>query len=365
MTADSILHAGRGYIFQTTIPSDQVEERQKGYEDYNYHFNTFYFDALQNANKPKFFRSDDVEVTLEKTNSEFAHDRSWNFIGNPYPSYYDIHNLETTAPIIAWYYTNSSNGQYRAYSPLDDDLLLYPGQAFFIQCPLDNDKIVFHREGRTNDTRYKESCRVTRAADQSRQVYNLVLMGDGQDGLNGQDGRQPSAEAFPASETLDRTRFVINEAASLDYEPGRDAAKFAPLGTEAAELYTVRDGVRYAIDERPLSDGTVRLGLKTSAPGTYTLALASVPADSPAGSITLIDRETGTETDLTANGYTFQAAAGTTEARFLIRLNTAVTTVECVANSQQDSPLFDLQGRPVTNPQPGIYVRNNKKVIIK
>ena len=372
MTADSILHAGRGYIFQTTIPSDQVEERKKGYEDYNYHFNTFYFDALQNANKPKFFRNDDVEITLQKTNSEFAHDRSWNFIGNPYPSYYDIHNLETTAPIIAWYYTNSSNGQYRAYSPLDDDLLLYPGQAFFIQCPLDNDKIVFHREGRTNDTSYKESRRVTRAADHSRQVYNIVLMGDGQDGLNGQDGPQQSAEAFLASETLDRTRFVINEAASLDYEPGRDAAKFAPLGTEAAELYTVRDGVRYAIDERPLSDGTVRLGLKTSTPGTYTLALSapasvapSAPGGSPAGEITLIDRETGPETDINANSYTFQAEAGTTEARFLIRLNTAVTTVECVANSQQKSSLFDLQGRPVTTPRPGLYIQNNKKVIIK
>lgn len=365
MTADSILHAGRGYIFQTTIPADQDKERQKGYEDYNYHFNTFYVDALQNANKPKFFRSDDVEVTLEKTNSEFAHDRSWNFIGNPYPSYYDIHNLETTAPIIAWYFTNSYNGQYRAYSPLDDDLLLYPGQAFFIQCPLDNDKIVFHREGRTNDTRYKESRRMTRATDNSRQVYNIVLMGDGQDGLNGQDGRQPSAEAFPASETLDRTRFVINEAASLDYEPGRDASKFPAMDATATELYTIRDGVRYAIDERPLSDGTVRLGLRLPAAATYTLALATVPADSPAGSITLIDRETGTETDLTANSYTFQAEAGTTEARFLVRLNTAVTTVESVANSQQNSPLFDLQGRPVANPQPGIYVRNNKKVIIK
>jgi hypothetical protein len=100
MTADSILHAGHGYIFQTTIPADQVEERKKGFEDLNYNFNHFYLDAMQNANKPKFFRSDDVEVTLEKHNAEFAHNRSWNFIGNPYPCYYDINYMESTAPII-------------------------------------------------------------------------------------------------------------------------------------------------------------------------------------------------------------------------------------------------------------------------
>ncbi len=354
MTADSILHAGHGYIFQTTIPTDQVEERKKGYEDLNFHFNTFFFDALQNVNKPKIFRSDDVEITLQKTNSEFAHDRSWNFIGNPYPCYFNIQDLETTAPIIIWYFTNSSNGQYRAYSPLDDNLILYPGQAFFIQCPLDNDRIVFHREGRTNNMRYDESRSMTRATDHSRQVFNILLQSD-----------EASSEA--AGGTLDRTRFVINEAASLDYEPGRDASKFPAMDASATELYTVRDGVRYAIDERPLSDGTVRLGLTVPTPGTYTIALADVPDGSPSGSITLIDRETGTETDLTANSYTFQAAAGTTEARFLVRLNgTAVTSVQSVAVLQQQTEqLYDLQGRPVSNPQPGIYVRNNKKVIIK
>ena len=235
---------------------------------------------------------------------------------------------------------------------MDDSYILYPGQAFFIQRPLDNDKIVFHREGRTNNMRYDESRRMTRATDRSRQVFNILLQSD-----------EASSEA--AGGTLDCTRFVINEAASLDYEPGRDASKFPAMDATATELYTVRDGVRYAIDERPLSDGTVRLGLTVPTPGTYTLAL-SVPSGFAAG-ITLIDRETGTETDLTANSYTFQAAAGTTEARFLVRLNgTAVTSVQSVAVLQQQTEqLYDLQGRPVSNPQPGIYVRNNKKVIIK
>ena len=91
-----------------------------------------------------------------------------------------------------------------------------------------------------------------------------------------------------------------------------------------------------------------------------------MPSDLPAG-ITLIDRETGTETYLTASSYTFQAKAGTTEGRFLVRLNgAAVTAVNSAATPlQQSEQLYDLQGRPVSTPQPGIYVRNNKKVIIK
>ena len=348
MTADSTLHAGHGYIWQTTIPRNKEEERAKGNEDRNWHFNRFYVDALQTVNKPKFFRADDVEVKLDNLYSEFAHDRSWNFIGNPYPSYFDIRWMDTTAPIIVWYYTNSSNGQYRAYSPLDDSYILYPGQAFFIQRPLDQESVIFHRDGRQHNEIPRdyipEGARAAVAAQQ-RQVFNLLLSGD--------------------SETIDRTRFVINEAASLDYEPGRDANKFTPLDANTAQFYTVRDGVRYAIDERPLSDGTVRLGLQLPADGTYTIAL-STPSDLPAG-ITLIDRETGTETNLTADSYTFQAKAGTTEGRFLVSLNgAAVTAVNSAATPlQQSERLYDLQGRHVSTPQPGIYVRNNKKVIIK
>ena len=359
MTADSTLHAGHGYIWQTTIPRNKEEERAKGNEDRNWQFNRFYVDALQTVNKPKFFRADDVEVKLDNLYSEFAHDRSWNFIGNPYPSYFDIRWMDTTAPIIVWYFTNSSNGQYRAYSPLDDSYILYPGQAFFIQRPLDQESVIFLRDGRQHNEIPRdyipEGARAAVAAQQ-RQVFNLLLSGD--------------------SETIDRTRFVINEAASLDYEPGRDANKFAPLDANTAQFYTVRDGVRYAIDERPLSDGTVRLGLQLPADGTYTIALGELSGSSqseasqgpsvPAG-IALIDRETGTETDLTAAPYTFQAKAGTTEGRFLVRLNgTAVTSVQSVAVLQQQTEqLYDLQGRPVNTPQPGIYVRNNKKVIIK
>ena len=353
MTADSILHAGRGYIWQTTLNGyhAQLETPES----------QFFVHALQTVNKPMFFRTDNVEVPLQKIYSEFAHNRSWNFIGNPYPSFFDIRWMDTTAPIVVWDYTQSTN-HYWAYSPLDDDYILHPGQAFFMQRPLDGETVVFDREGRQHDLVPRDyipaGARRMAAAKKQRQVVNLMLSGS-----NGQDGQL----------TLDRTRFVINEAASLDYEQGRDAPKFSnPGGTD---LYTHRDGVRYAIDERPLADGLVSLGLSVPAAGTYTLSLGGQPLPSlvgegcpkgGVGSVTLLDHEAGTETVLTEDGYTFQAEAGTHDARFTLRLGAAATAVQSVAVLQQQTgQLYDLQGRPVTNPQPGLYIINNKKVIIK
>lgn len=360
LTADSMLHAGRGYIFNSVIPYDQQADRQRDYAPnghYNWHFNRFFIDAEQNANKPKFFRTDDVEVTLQKYESEYAHDRSWNFIGNPYPCYFDIQKMETTAPIIVWTYRMTHiAGSYRAYSPLDDDLILLPGQAFFIQCPLDHDKLVFHKEGRQHDLALHYDVAQVRAmkahGQGKRQVFNLLLSGD---------------EGNEAYEPIDRTRFVINEAASLDYEPGRDASKFFSLDADAAQLYIVRGGVQYAIDERPLANGEVVLGLKIGTEGCYTLSLGSTRSGEQDEKVVLIDHKTGTQTNLNTDNYTFQAAVGTHEGRFSVRLGSAATTsVQYDATmSQPAGQLFDLQGRLVSHPLSGIYIRDNKKVIIK
>ena len=353
MTADSTLHAGQGYIWQSIIPYHQIAERQVGQGDYNYHFNRFFVDAEQNANKPKFFRTDDVEVTLQKYESEFAHDRSWNLIGNPYPSYFDIQKIETTAPIIVWNYRMTHiAGQYRAYSPLDDDLILFPGQAFFIQCPLDQPTVVFHKEGRQHDLSLHYDVAEARAramAAYPRQVFNLLLTTD----ENGQ------------TQTVDRTRFVFNEAASLSYEPGRDASKFFSLDAQAAHIYTISDQVRYAINERPTDSGKVQLGLQLGTAGTYTLHLDTKVSEA----VTLIDQITGKETRLDGNseGYTFYANAGTIDNRFVLYLGDAATVITEAATrlQQREQPVYDLQGRRVANPTKGIYIKDNKKVIIK
>ena len=347
MTADSTLHAGHGYIWSTLLNGYHAQLELP--------MSQFIVHAVQNANKPLFFRSDNVEVKLDKIFSEFAHNRSWNFIGNPYPCFFDSRYMDTTSPIIVWEYQGTVNERYTAYSPLDDNYILHPGQAFFIQRPLDQENVIFDSEGRQHSLMPRDyipaGARRAAAAAQPRQVYNLLL------------------------DSLDRTRFVINEAATLDYEPGRDASKFTSLNTDAALLYVVRDGVRYAIDERPLADGLVHLGLQLPKEGTYTISLQGnqLPSLGEGQGVGLIDYETGTETDLTAGAYTFHAEAGTHDSRFTIRLCDAPNGIQTIGMDTEHPSLgegrgvalFDLQGRRISQPQKGIYVKNNKKVIIK
>jgi hypothetical protein len=331
---DGTLKAGQGYIIRTTNG------------DWYQNYNNYFLPSMNNGNKTRYFTNEDVVVPLENHPTEFAHNRSWNFIGNPYPCFFDIRAMQTTSPITIW----NRSSQYETYSPLDDDYILNPGQALFIQRPLDQSQVIFLKEGRQNDmairdTIYYNSSRA-RVAGQQRQVFNVML----------------SAPA--ENEHLDRTRFVINEAATCGYDIDFDASKFFSTEPGVAHLYSLEDNVSYAINERPLANGEIRLGLQLPASATYTLSL-SVPGGYTAGAITLIDRANGKETDLTTGAYTFQADGGTLNSRFVIRIG-AANGVQSVAEVQQQTEqLYDLQGRRVSGPQKGIYVKGHKKVVVK
>lgn len=350
MTKDSILHAGTGYIIRTANGNDRQ------------YYNNYFLPSVNNANKPKYFTNEDVVVPLANYPTEFAHNRSWNFIGNPYPCYFDIRAMQTTSPITIW----NRRSNYETYSPLDDDYILNPGQAFFIQRPLDQSQVIFLKEGRQQDLVIRDTiyynnvrARVTR---QSRKIYNLLL-----------NACETEAQA---AQRLDRTRFVINETATLGYDTGIDADKFFSMESDAAHLYTLDGQVKYAINERPLGNGEIQLGLQLPADGTYTLTLDLPQRDpSTAESILLIDRFCGTETLLNAiDGYSFQASAGTLNNRFLIRLGGATGVQSVTTEPQHDAQFFDLQGRrvsPATTEatgsglKKGIYIKNNQKVIVK
>ena len=332
ITKDSTLHARQGYIIRTTN------------DDFYGYFNNFFLPSVNNGNKTRFFTNEDVVVPLNNYPTEFAHNRSWNFIGNPYPCYFDIRAMQTTSPITIW----NRSSKYETYSPLDDDYILNPGQAFFIQRPLDQSQVIFLKEGRQNDlairdTIYYNSSRASMAGHQ-RQVYNLLLNGN--------------------EEQLDRTRFVLNEGATLGYDPGLDASKFFSMEQGIAHLYTLDGDVQYAINERPVANSEIQLGLQLPASGTYSISLAV--RENPCQTVALIDKQTGAETDLTAAAYTFQADAGTLNSRFVIRLGdaTGVETIN-VNDIVNVDEVFDLQGRHISQPQKGIYVKNGQKVVIK
>ena len=337
MTANDTLQAGKGYIWQG---AHTVDDNQ----NYNYDIE-FDVQALQTVNKNNMFANSTVEIELEENLSEFPQNRSWNFIGNPFPCYFDTRAIDCTAPITIW-----QNGyQYRAYSPVDDKYILAPGEAFFIQRPLDQASITFLREGRQLTPEAKAEVNYFAAARQSemtakRSVFNLKVAGNEQN---------------------DQTRFVINENALLEYEMDKDASKFMDATVKGIQFYTIENGLRYAINERPLAAGEVALGMKVEKAGSYTITLDTT-ADAE---VYLIDLLTGQEILLGEGGYTFQAEAGTFDGRFLVRLvSSDLTGISNVSNEQQkDGDYYDLQGRRVEKDQlkNGIYVKKGLKAVVK
>ena len=396
------LRAGQGYFFRY----DPAFVRDL-YDVWQYQPESdFYFKSREGANT-YIFRNSDVTLPLQDWRGEFEHNRGWNAVANPWLCYYDIMHLQTESPILVL-----DGSGFRAYSPLDDDFILRPNEAFFIQRTDEQTALTFSKAGRQDnrDVHHAATARSARRAAMNRQrvVYDAVLQRQTEQGVD---------------TLLARTRVVVNPQATLRYDRGKDAPFMAtaPDGSAigAASLWTEQGGVSYSINERPLDDGLVSLAFTAPEAGTYTLAISAragsavsgFPADTP---VTLIDHEEntciqlspsshgeepalGTFTALGANTftvtepgtytftvtepgtYTFTVTEpGTYTDRFTLRIGSGITAVPSVATqSQQAEQLYDLQGRPVSaeaNSQlstlpsslrKGLYIRNGRKVIIK
>lgn len=327
---DGVLKAGKGYALHCT----------GGGVDFHLKPNT------ESVNRQAIFIADDRTVALEENLSEFEHNRSWNLIGNPYPSFFDTRFLDFQAPITVW---NSYNQSYVAYSPVDDSYILSPGESFFVQRPVDQETITFAKEGRQTHMHARllsETPVQVPAADAAqRTVYNLLLTGE-----NG----------------TDHTRVVVNEQAEAGYELNRDAGKFMSLNPLMPQLFSVGGQTRYAINERPLGDAVVELGMYIGQEGEYTLALAE---DRPVSFI-LEDRLLGTYTELSAGeGYTFSAEKGTVAGRFYIHLVAGeLTGLDNAASNEQaaEAPAYNVAGQPVNAKTfKGILVQKGRKLLQK
>lgn len=347
LSADDVLQAGKGYIMQCYKPNDK---------NGNYYAAQFTVRPLTTTvNRQQIFNADNRTVALEEHLAEFEHNRSWNLIGNPYPSYFDTRFLDFGAPFMVW---NSNNQNYEAYSPVDDSYILAPAEAFFVQRPVDQESITFLKDGRQTD-RYARTLveeepasapqRIRAAYDSNahtaaqRTVFNITLAKDGQQ--------------------ADRTRVVINEAATMQYDLSRDAAKFTGTEPAVSQIFTINGATRYAINERPLNNGQAQLGLHFGTDGTYTIGLSNQPD----GQVTLEDRLTGTKLQLNGTaGYSFTAKAGDSTDRFVLHFDAVATGINAATTNEADrnDDTYTLDGRKVNNPTaPGLYIKGGKKVI--
>ncbi|MBR0048717.1 MAG: leucine-rich repeat protein [Prevotella sp.] len=327
-SADDIIPAGTGFILQT---SKQCST---------------WFTAQDNASKQYVVSNNEFVKALEANPSDVNANKGWNLVGNPWPTYYNIHKLNFTAPITVWNGDSWSGGNYEAYSIIDDDYAIKPLEAIFVQCPDELNEISFPIDGRqlTTEIESQSGVRAQAATAKARRLIDVVLS----------DG----------DELSDKTRVVINEQAQQGYELSCDASKFPAMSSDVPQLYTIgSDDTRYAINERPTGEGVVTLGFFAPKSGSYTFEANR----NDFKSITLVDNETGLSTDLSQQSYTFTTEAGTNNSRFYLLINGnggVVTGVEPVAAAQQQGgQVYNLQGQRVSGEKKGLYIVGGKKVV--
>ena len=298
------------------------------------------------------FTIDDPDLTAkDETTDVFtyssanAQDANWNFIGNPYIAYYNIDETTYSSPITVW-----TGYGYEAYRPGDDDYDLAPYQAFFVQTSSGIDNISFNADGRETYEDYTEmkGIRAARRAN-SRNSAN-----------SGRLFINLEVTAYGDSSYTDKTRVVFNNNTSMDYEQNCDAAKFFSE-SRSIELYSYdSNNAKYSINERPVGDGNVELGIVVNVAGDYTID--AVRMDTP---VLLVDKELNLTHDLSEGGYTFSAPKGESH-RFVLTLGESNITrvIDAKANAGKEDRIYDLQGRQLDDVDAkGVIILNGKKVL--
>lgn len=281
-SSEEYLSPGKGYIFQASLDctlSIKIEKSAFG-------------------KLPKV----DVDTKLDIHTSTNEQNASWNFVGNPFTAFYDINDMGYKSPITRW---NSDSKTYEAVRPGDDNAFLNPFEAFFVQCPKDNDDINFGGDKRLTQTgrdkkmnSQMQKARMEGQFDVQRQIVNLTLS----------DGT-----------TTDKTRVVFNPDKKAGYERDCDAAKFESNG--ASELYTVEAlAGRLAINERP--EGSVKIGYRAAKAGEYTIAAQRMDRQ-----VLLRDNDLQITFDLTQGDYHFTSDAGEFDNRFMLLIDNSTTGI--------------------------------------
>lgn len=281
---EEYLKAGKGYIFQASANctlSIMIEKEK--------------FGKLPNVR---------FDCNLEANASTNEQDASWNFVGNPFTSFFDLNDMGYNAPVTRW---NGSG--YEAVRPGDDDYIFHPYEAFFVQRPTGSSNIEFDPEHRMtqigSNNRKTENAKkaMKRQLNPERLLVNLAVS----DGKN-----------------TDKTRVVFNQAKSNKYEMDCDAAKFES-STSAVQLYSIEaQGGKMAINERP--QGSVQLGFTAKAAGDYTISAERM--DQP---VLLKDNLMNITYDLSNGDYSFSSEAGTFNNRFMLLIDGGATGIADIA----------------------------------
>lgn len=337
---DSVLRHGEGYIIRSNATGWMT------------------LPPVDSLSAAQVFHTEDVTIPLNAQVSDNTANAHWNYVGNPYPCYYDIWYMDFPAPITVW-----TGSTYKAYSLADDSYALRPMEAFFVQKPDEISEITFHKEGRqvnSDITHTANAPQRRNAVGTNRDVFNITITA--------------------ANGLSDDTRVVINEQAQRTYEIHCDASKFMSMDAACPQIYTLDDqSTPLAINERPRHEGVVRAGFYAAAAGEYTITAAG------AEGILIRDLDRQITHNLEVADYRFTVTeAGLCDTRFefiFTEKQPVVTDIEdtyaalqisnqngvlTINNAPADVLIYTVDGRLIEHAaadntihftlQPGVYV---------
>lgn len=308
---DEVMECGKGYILSYQHTSGDSR--------------TFSFPWNLDGT-PTGLSNGDVTIPLEYwpvSDQQLKHNESWNLIGNPYNSFFNCRgNIEFEGPITVM----TSDRTYLCFSLVDDDYILRPFEAFFLQKHDATSDITFRKEGRCTYSAFDDLPKHAPAVSTgsgTRAIFNLYAKNDA---------------------GSDRTRIVVNEEAEAAYELSCDAAKFFGEG-DAPQLFTTDGDVSYSINERPLGDGSFPVGLSVSAEGLVTISADSRNADDYTAIMT--DNLTGHAFNPMEEECTL-FASGSDNARFTLTIKRTNIGIDETDDLAESRPEITVNGKTLT-----------------
>ena len=269
----------------------------------------------------------------------------YNMVGNPYPSTIDAQafiaantaNIESS--LYFWRKTNGATGSaYAIYNPLGgtaatptSDLpngIIQVSQGFFVKAKsasnvtFTNAMRVANNQNKFFKTKQVQKDRVWLNLTNTSGIFSQALVGYTTDASQGVD--MYDAKYFNDS-PIALTSNINNE--------------------------------EYTIQGRPAFDvsDVVALNFKTDAAGDYSIALDHFDGIFATGQyVYLVDSKTGTETDLKAGAYTFNAVAGVDNVRFSLKYQKTLKV---------DAPAFNENSVRVYKNNGTLYVNSGAVAI--
>jgi hypothetical protein len=332
--ATSIFAAGAGYLIR--MPNtDPLAEYDAGTATLAY---PGVFTGLPN--------NGDVPVTLNYIDAQ----RSYNLVGNPYPSVIDANtfiatnstNIEST--LYFWRKTNGSGTAYAAYNPAGGVLTyasttsdvpngkIQVGQGFFVQAKNAVTIPAFFtnamREAAPTSTQFFKTKKVV---EKDRVWLNLTN----------------TTGVF--SQVL--VAYIADATLGIDNYDGKY------FNDSPIALTSNINNEEYTIQGRPAFDvsDVVALNFKTDLAGDYTIAIDH--ADGLFANnqdVYLVDSKTGVETNLKTSSYTFAAVSGIDNTRFSLKYQKTLKV---------DAPVFNENSVTVYNDKGVIFVNSRESII--